>query len=308
MVLLDDHTLLVTLGDMSRHGAEKGAKLAQDPLASYGKTVRLDLATGASEIYSLGHRNPQGLYRAPDGTIWSTEHGPRGGDELNRILQGANYGWPWVTYGTDYKRKYWPYSHDQGQHDGYQEPVHAWVPSVGISNLIGVEADHFALWRGDLLIASLKATTIFRTRIREGRAAYVEPISIGHRIRDIVEMDDGRILLWADPDIISIERAEAEVVGSGRRAFKQHCGGCHERKDGTIHGVGPDLRGIMGRNAASAPGFAYSPALKNSNFRWTPEALDRFIATPQRVVPGTSMSASDLSSAELRAAIIHYLE
>ena len=128
------------------------------------------------------------------------------------------------------------------------------------------------------------------------------------RIRDIVEMNDGRILLWADPDVITIERAEAEVMGKKRYAFNRHCGGCHVLKDGATHGVGPDLKGIVGSSAASAPGFSYSPAMRDSNIRWTPEALDRFIAAPHHVVPGTSMSASGLSNAELRAAIIRYLE
>jgi len=90
---------------------------------SYGKTILIHLDDGTSEIYSLGHRNPQGLYVTPEGAIWSTEHGPQGGDELNLIVRGANYGWPLVTYGTDYGSAAWPLSHVQGRHDGYQQPI-----------------------------------------------------------------------------------------------------------------------------------------------------------------------------------------
>ena len=64
-------------------------------------------------MYTMGHRNPQGLYITPEGTVWSTEHGPQGGDELNLLVRGANYGWPLVTYGTDYGSAAWPLSHNQ---------------------------------------------------------------------------------------------------------------------------------------------------------------------------------------------------
>ncbi|MGH8324853.1 MAG: PQQ-dependent sugar dehydrogenase, partial [Steroidobacteraceae bacterium] len=87
---IDAHRLLLTLGDHDFSGLESKRIFAQDPHVSYGKTILLHLDDGSSEIFSMGHRNPQGLYITADGTIWSTEHGPQGGVELNLIVQGAN--------------------------------------------------------------------------------------------------------------------------------------------------------------------------------------------------------------------------
>ncbi len=105
---LSDQRLMLTLGDHDFTGVETKRMFSQEPQVSYGKTILIHLDDGSSEIYSLGHRNPQGLYITPEGTIWSTEHGPQGGDELNLIVKGANYGWPLVTYGTDYGSAAWP--------------------------------------------------------------------------------------------------------------------------------------------------------------------------------------------------------
>ena len=107
LLLLDANTLLLSLGDHGFSGIEGGAAYAQDPQAMYGKTLRIDLRTHAISFNTLGHRNPQGLYAAPDGRIWETEHAARGGDELNLLQPGANYGWPLVTYGTDYGALIW---------------------------------------------------------------------------------------------------------------------------------------------------------------------------------------------------------
>lgn len=80
------------------------------------------------------------------GTLWSTEHGPRGGDEINVLEEGEHYGWPMVTYGTRYGNQDWPANPNQGRHLGYQAPVYAFVPSIGISNLIQIENELFPYW------------------------------------------------------------------------------------------------------------------------------------------------------------------
>ena len=100
MVFMDEGKILLTVGDHEYDGIKRKPILAQDRSTPYGKTMTIDLHSGASELYSMGHRNPQGLYIDPQGVIWSTEHGPQGGDELNILLQDANYGWPLVTHGT----------------------------------------------------------------------------------------------------------------------------------------------------------------------------------------------------------------
>src|SRR5690606_37943232 len=97
---LDEATVLVTVGDHEFDGVNAPGSFAQDSTVSYGKTFSIDLDTGEARAFTFGHRNPQGLFVDEDGSIWSTEHGPRGGDELNRLSKGLNYGWPIATYGV----------------------------------------------------------------------------------------------------------------------------------------------------------------------------------------------------------------
>jgi cytochrome c2 len=254
-------------------------------------------------------RNPEGLYVAPSGTIWETEHGPQGGDELNLIKKGANYGWPIVTYGVDYGTFAWPLSPRQGEHDGFEAPFYAWIPSIGVSAIIGVEEGLFQNWRGDLLVTSLVGKTTFRIRVRNDRVAYVEPLRISDkRIRDIAETRDGRIVLWEDDDntLVSLR----PVTGSsGEALFATNCSGCHKVGDGTSHRIGPDLWGIVGRPVASADTYiGYSPGLKALGGKWDEDRLSTFIANPQGVVPGSAMEIAGVPDADARAKIIDYLK
>jgi cytochrome c2 len=308
MVMLDADTVLLSVGDFGFNGAASKRMLAQDTSATYGKTVAIHVSSGASEIYSLGNRNPQGLYRDPNGVIWDTEHGPRGGDELNIIRQGTNYGWPIVTYGTDYGTFTWPLNPKQGEHEGFEAPFYAWLPSIGVSNLIGVEKDLFPIWHGDLLVTSLVGKSVYRLRIRENRVAYAEPIILGERIRDISEGRDGRIVLWADDDntLISLQPT---VGSSGEILFAANCGGCHKLGDGTSHRIGPDLWGILSRKVASADGYRdYSAALRAHGGSWTEQGISDFIKNPQAAVPGTAMEYAGLPDADSRSKIIDYIK
>ena len=97
MVMLNENELLLSVGDHAFDGVNRSVALPQDRSNSYGKILRIELDTGAAEVYSSGHRNPEGLYVDPHGAIWETEHGPRGGDEINLIREGVDYGWPAVT-------------------------------------------------------------------------------------------------------------------------------------------------------------------------------------------------------------------
>jgi cytochrome c2 len=303
---LSDQRLMLTLGDHDFTGVESKQIFAQDPHVSYGKTILIHLDDGTSEMYSMGHRNPQGLYITPEGAIWSTEHGPQGGDELNLIVRGANYGWPLVTYGTDYGSAAWPLNPVQGRHDGYQQPTFVWVPSIGVSNLVRIEQDRFPVWKGDLMVASLHAHTLFRIRLLDQRVVYSEPIEIGERIRDIIEGHDGRLVLWTDSSSI-ISLTPVEGTG-GAVLFATTCGGCHKAIDGATHAYGPDLAGVVGRPVASAAGFqGYSPALRALRGKWTKERLDAFLKSPQSMAPGTAMTFQGVSDPAQRAAIIDFL-
>jgi cytochrome c2 len=304
---LDEDTFLLTVGDHQYDGWNAEETYPQDPEGSYGLILAIDSHSGAARTFSLGHRNPQGLYIDPDNVIWSTEHGPQGGDELNRIERGANYGWPYVTYGTEYGTHAWPLNDRQGRHEGYVEPVYAWVPSIGVSDLAGVERDGFPGWKGDLLIASLMDETLHRVRLSEGRVIYIEPIPIGKATRDVIEARDGRIVLWTDDgSVVSLKPAVAS--DNAELVFATRCGGCHPVRDGSRHGIGPDLWGISGRAVASAEGFQYSQALSSTQGRWTDERLDSFLADPVGVVPGTSMQSEGVADAARRAALVRYLQ
>ena len=207
--------LLVAIGDHGwyewherQESVDQERAPVVDPDSHLGRLVRIDLTEGKAEIVTSGLRNPQGLARDAEGNLWQTEHGPQGGDELNLARPGLNYGWPYVTYGINYGNRIWPYSKVQGRHDGFEEPVFAWIPSIAISNLIVSDSRQFPLWKNDLLIASLKDLSLFRVRLRQERVTYIERIMIGERIRDITQLPDGRIALLADyAKILFLQRA-----------------------------------------------------------------------------------------------------
>lgn len=319
MAMLDSRTLLLTVGDHQFDGWNSDRALAQDPDNDYGKTIAIDLASGKSQLYTLGHRNPQGLFVGEDHRVWSTEHGPSGGDELNLLVKGRNYGWPLVTYGVEYLMNEWPLNKTPGDHPGFERPVFSWMPSIAVSNLIGVQGKRFPLWQGDLLICSY-LDSLFRARVRDGRVAYVEHIEVRERdgrLRDIMEDRDGRIVLWLDGGSLAFLEPAASAIAPGvasqamlrGRALFSTCATCHKVGDGTSHGTGPDLAGIAGRTIGSAPGFHYSAALgKRSGENWTDEQLDRFLASPAKAVPGTAMQFDGVTSPEDRAALIAYLK
>jgi hypothetical protein len=204
---LDDSTFLLTIGDHGFNDVVYSPDYVSDTAASYGKTWKVHLGGGRKpELFTIGHRNPQGLFIDPAGQVWETEHGAQGGDELNLLRAGVNYGWPHVTYGTNYGRFTWPRNPVQGEHAGYTLPVYAWVPSIGTSNLIRLRGDLFPLWKSDLLVSALNGGELFRVRLDGERVVFAEPITFGERIRDLLEDRTGRILLWTDTRSIIVIR------------------------------------------------------------------------------------------------------
>ena len=202
MLMDGDEHLLVVIGAHGWEGKGWGRGrwpiVSDDPDAHLGKLVRIHVTTGTAEILASGLRNPQGFARDADGTLWATDHGPRGGDELNILKPNLNYGWPYVTHGLRYGNKIWPYNKVQGRHDGFEMPIFSWTPSIAPSNLIISDSQLFPLWKHDLLIASLRTQSLFRVRVHDKRVVYFEQILIGTRIRDITQMPDGRIALLSD--------------------------------------------------------------------------------------------------------------
>ena len=164
--------------------ADKPNNEPQSFNSNYGKIIYKDFAKKNSIIYSMGHRNPQGLL-VFDNIVLSTEHGPRGGDEINKIMFGKNYGWPISSYG----KKYGSTSEYKQSHfdQGFQEPIFAFVPSIGISEIIKVPNDFNKNWQNNFLVASLNKKCLFRIKFNKDytKLIYIEEIFIGDRIRDI---------------------------------------------------------------------------------------------------------------------------
>jgi aldose sugar dehydrogenase len=304
--LVDADTLLMTLGDFGFTGLESPQGYAQDPAAAYGKTMRIDLKTGASSVFTTGHRNPQGLFVSKDGRVWSSEHAAQGGDEINLLVAGHNYGWPLVTYGTDYGSFIWPLNPHQGHHEGFAKPAYAWIPGIGVSDVIGIERDRFAIWQGDLLAGSLGTRSLYRIALDGDHTVLSEQVALGKRVRDLMELDDGRILVWSDDASLStLEPANAAGVDM---QFLTQCSGCHRVNDAMTHRIGPDLFQLLDRKVASAPGFdAYSAALKQAGGNWDKARLDAFLRNPQDAVPGTSMAFPGIEDDRERAQMVDYV-
>lgn len=307
LLLMDGGKLLLTLGDQGFSGIESSQAFSQDPNADYGKTLLIDLATRERRIFTMGHRNPQGIYRAANGQLWLTEHGPQGGDELNALRENVNFGWPVVTYGTDYGYLAWPLSKTPGRHTSYQQPAHSWVPSIGVSDVIEIDSELLPIWNGDLLVGSLSTRSLYRIVVDGDRAVLQEPINFGRRVRDIMQMPDGRILVWSDD--AAITTLEPASAADGASLFSMQCSGCHTLVDGLSHRIGPDLAGIVGRPVGQAPGFdEYSPAMQAQSGSWDEARLDQFLQQPQTSVPGTSMGFPGIADAAQRKAIVEYMK
>ena len=143
-------------------------------------------------IYSYGHRNPQGVTLHPStGQIWTHEHGPRGGDEINIIRKGDNYGWPIISYGINYNGTTFT---DKTHQSGMEQPLHYWIPSIGPSGMTFITGDRYPAWKGDLLVGSLRFKYLNRCKIKDGKVIHEENLlkNVG-RMRHVAMGPDGYI-------------------------------------------------------------------------------------------------------------------
>ena len=147
------------------------------------------------EIWSYGHRNPQGLAVHPEtGDLWMTEHGPQGGDELNRITPGANYGWPVVGYGVNYVSS--APIHERQTLTGMESPTRFWVPSIAASGLMIYNGDKFPMWNGSIFVGAMAGERISRLEMAEDNRAVIREEELAYdmgRIRDVRQGPDGYI-------------------------------------------------------------------------------------------------------------------
>jgi len=201
--------IFITLGDRQvPPEGDLAAHPAQDLTNHHGKIVRLhddgrvpsdnpfvNRPGAKPEIWSYGHRNVQGLAIHPDtGDVWADEHGPQGGDELNLILPGKNYGWPVIGFGVNYTTGL---AIHKGTHqEGMEQPKHIWVPSIGISGAAFYTGDKFPQWKGNLFVAGMAGQQVARLTLQGQNVASRETMAQGMgRIRDIRQGLDGFIYL-----------------------------------------------------------------------------------------------------------------
>ncbi len=207
IVQAPDGNLFLTLGERY-HRKDDAQKLDNH----HGKVVRVTpdgavppgnpfagRAGALPEIWSYGHRNPQGATLAPDGSLWMHEHGPQGGDEINRPLPGRNYGWPVVTYGENYG------GGKMGEGTakaGMEPPLHYWVPSIAPSGMAFLTSARYgAAWQGSLFVGSLKFGTLHRLEVgQDGQVRREDKLleDHGERIRDVRQGPDGWLYLLTD--------------------------------------------------------------------------------------------------------------
>jgi cytochrome c2 len=296
--------LYVTIGD---HYIVN-PKVSEDQNTTFGKIIAINLTTNRWYQYSIGHRNPEGLTFLKSGKLLSTEHGPHGGDELNVIMEGSDYGWPNVTLGTEYNSYNWDVGTSPvGRLAGYKAPLFAWVPSIAPTQVI--EVNNFNLrWDGDLLIGTLKASSLYRLRLEAGRVLYEERIWIGQRIRDLLQAEDGTIILWTDDaqllfvtvdkDQLAVTRRTPTILGGA--VISENCLVCHHFGPTNPTDFAPSLSNLFNRPIASDV-FSYSPALraKQKLGCWTPALVSQFLSDPYKFANGTNMPALKISPQDI---------
>ncbi|MFT3757773.1 PQQ-dependent sugar dehydrogenase [Thauera sp.] len=203
--------LFITLGDRF-HSRDRAQALG----SHLGKIVRIELdggvpgdnpfvkqaAGGAKaepEIWSWGHRNVQGAALHPlTGELWAHEHGPQGGDELNRVLAGRNYGWPVITFGREYVIG--TRIGEGAERADVEPPVRQWTPSIAPSGMAFYTGDVFPQWKGNVFVGALKFQLLARLVLEGGKVVHEERLDIGKRVRDVRQGPDGHLWLLDESD------------------------------------------------------------------------------------------------------------
>jgi aldose sugar dehydrogenase len=208
IVFIPDGKMFLTLGERAVPGAREHS---QDLNSHFGKVLRLNLdGTAASdnpfvgradakpEIWSYGHRNIQAATLDPSGRLWTVEHGPRGGDELNHPEAGKNYGWPVITYGIEYQGP--KIGEGLTAREGMEQPVYYWDPVIAPSGMLFYTGDLFPQWKGDVFIGGLVSTKLVRLKLENDKVTGEEWLlqDRSSRIRDVQQGTDGAIYVLSE--------------------------------------------------------------------------------------------------------------
>jgi aldose sugar dehydrogenase len=204
----EDNSIYLTIGE------RRNISRAQDPTDKAGSVLRMtdegephpdgpfvhaeeDGEDADEYVFTWGHRNPQSIGFHPEtGELWLADHGPKGGDEINLLEAGNNYGWPFITGGVDYSGA--PIGVQDLEHPGVVSPVNVFDETVAPSGMAFVTGDLFTEWQGDMIIGGLAAEGVVRLSIAEGEVVDEEWIEIGRRIRDVQLHEDGSLWLLTE--------------------------------------------------------------------------------------------------------------
>ena len=182
----------------------------------FGNVLEIDKETYVPTKKSSGHRYISGLfYDSHREILLETEHGPRGGDELNKIESGDDYGWPNVSYGLVYNKQNNKDSWIQNSHENFKKPFFSWTPSIGISQVRVIESQGrlFETWgKNDLIVSSLKNESIYRLRVEDNKVIYSEKIYIGERIRSLIVLQDVLLISTDDGSIITVQKSKVPLM------------------------------------------------------------------------------------------------
>ena len=297
--------------------------IAQNPAYDYGKVIEMDLASGRNRQVAQGLRNMQGVAFDADGQLWTVEHGLRGGDELNLIREGKDYGWPRESLGTLYNQLPIPNTLSYGRHDTFEPPIFAFLPSVAISSLELLQGFNPA-WDGDILMGTLKDQSLYRFRIVENRVMFAERIPIGKRIRAARQLDADRLVLFTDDNelVFLTEKPNGQAMSFlsaylGQETLDAHvrarlesnintCLKCHSL-DPEVNEFAPSLATIVGAKIGKRQFANYSDWMREQQTAWTPETLAGFLKDPAAVAPGTTMPDPGIHDPEEIGQIIGFL-
>lgn len=339
MIEFDDNRLLVAVGDYNRHGIGGIEEWAMNPSNPYGKTILLDKKSGAWSVFSMGNRNISGLLKDNNGNIWSVENGPRGGDELNILKEGNNYGWPRVSYGLWYDHSFELIGHHKaGTHPEFTTPVYSWVPSVAPRGLVKINSGKFDYWEDDFVMGTMTDNSLHRLRLDEdNRVMFDERIEIGHRIRDVQTLPDGKLVLITDDDFLIIiddggavyEEINSEVKTrlndlekfeifsaekdsssssefrmTSQQIFQNKCSSCHNLNP--VNGIGPHLSNLFNRTIGEVEGYNSSQTLNSDTRTWNAKLLRSYLENPGKEFQGTRMQEVNLTSAQIDSLVNYF--
>jgi len=305
MEILDDK-LLLSFGysDGVINSENEGRlPLSMDTSKMVGKIIEINLLNLKSKIFSIGHRNPQGLFRLRDNQIISTEHGPQGGDEINIIKANGNYGWPMKSFGTQYGS--YKIININNSSD-YIDPLYSFVPSIGISSVIQINKFH-KNWDSDLIVGSLKSQSLYRLKFDGEKIIFQEPIWIGKRIRNIIEHKNKLAILTDDSFLIflDVDKEKLKLNQSGGdglislNASLKKCIVCHSFGQDNPNLVAPSLGKIKNKKIGSGLYKFYSENMRNHNDIWNKDNLTKYLKSPNDFIKGTSMPKQNLTSHEI---------